>query len=418
MTLQNIPSLVETETVEPMYLRGSGARRMVLIGDGGFVAPTPNTIMTFSSYQTALAAVDDGGLGPIANNSPTPLQQAVYDTMMEGSIYDTATQELGVDFVYVINIRSEAEAQGVLPPVTTADWEAGLLLAETIQEPQLEEIFVGCYDVSVMTDDNGYIAHAQNMRAEGLKRVGFFTTDPTATKVLTAGTNSIIEATASVKSSFVVVHLDPLMQVKFAVKCACTPYYMDPAYGGYRSQSVSTSTIPVPMSKSDMNTYIGAGIVVDWLSVNPQTIGQVEPCMAVSTSYNADPISEIRPSDAYLHQRFNVDQMSYDTNVIAMGMIKQNDTVTAQAIALASITSYLQNAASLGYIQPKLVADINGPADPGFYIDIEIDDVNPFQLDKNMKVRPIGAVYMIQDYEIIQAPVTGAAASPSTSGGS
>jgi hypothetical protein len=391
---------------------------MVLIGDGGYVAPTPNTIMTFASYQDALTDVDDGGLGP-AIDTLTPLQQAVYDAMVEGSVYDTATQDLGVDFVYVINARTEAAVDDVLPALTTSDWEAALLLAETIQEPQLQEVFVGCYDVTFMTDStSGYIQHAGIMRAEGLKRIGFFTVDPTATTTLTAGTNSIIEATADVRSSFVVIHLDPLMQVKFATKCACTPYYLDPAYGGYRSQLVATPTIPIPMSREDMNVYIGAGINVDWLSINPNTVGEVEPCMAVSTSYNVDVLTEIRPSDAYLHQRFNVDQMSYDTNVIAMGMLKQNDTVTAQAIALASITSYLQNAVSLGYLQPKLVADVNGPTDDGYYIDIEIDDVNPFQIDKNMKLRPIGAVYMIQDYEIIQAPVTGAAASTPTSGGS
>ena len=118
-----------------------------------------------------------------------------------------------------------------------------------------------------------------------------------------------------------------------------------------------------------------------------------------------------RPSDSYAHQKFNADHQSVATNNIALGMIKTNDTVVAQAMALASITSYLQGEVANGYLQPKSVADSSGPADPGFYIDISIDMANPFQIDKNMKIRPIGAVYMIQDNEIIQAPVTGAAAS-------
>ena len=36
-------------------------------------------------------------------------------------------------------------------------------------------------------------------------------------------------------ASVVYIHADPLMQAKFATKCACTPYYQDPAYGAYRS---------------------------------------------------------------------------------------------------------------------------------------------------------------------------------------
>ena len=64
--------------------------------------------MKFSSYQSAIgASTDAGGLGPVSADGRTPLQQAVYDVMAEGSIYDSATQELGVDFVYVINVRSE-----------------------------------------------------------------------------------------------------------------------------------------------------------------------------------------------------------------------------------------------------------------------------------------------------------------------
>jgi len=424
-TLQNIPSLTENETVEPMYPRGSGARRMVLIGDAGFKPTGDNTVLKFASYQQCLAPVVDGGLGPVGSDGRSPLQQAVFDAIAEGSIYDSTNQTLGVDFVYVINVRTnDTLVGGDLPALTKDDWEEAIILAETIPEMELEEVFVGCYDTDVMTDElstdgtkTGYIPHAHIMRSNGQKRIGFFTVDPTKTIVLTSGENDITGMTDDVSSSFVVIHIDPLMQVKFATKCACTPFYNDPAYGGYRSQLVPTETVPIPMSRPDMDAYIGAGIVVDWLSINPNTIGQVEPCMAVATSYKPDPDTDVRPADAYLHQRLNVDRMSLDTNNIAMAMIKQNDTVTAQNMALASITSYLQNAVSQGYIQPKLVADDIGPADPGFYIDLSIDDINPFQIDKNMKTRPIGAIYMIQDNEIIQAPVTGAAASSSTGGG-
>ena len=59
----NIPTLVENEAVEPMYPRGSGAKQLAFIGDAGFNFTGTNKIYQFSSYQEAVLAVEDGGIG-------------------------------------------------------------------------------------------------------------------------------------------------------------------------------------------------------------------------------------------------------------------------------------------------------------------------------------------------------------------
>ena len=225
---------------------------------------------------------------------------------------------------------------------------------EEQQDQEILEVFVGYFPASgsdaVITAD---AAHNASLKTQGLKRRGFFTIDPTMSK---AAISSMVTSTVTpfVQDSTVVFHIDHTMQAKFATKCACTPYAVDPAYGAYRS--VLPGDI-YQVSRTDADDYIGMGLNVDWLSNNPDFIGNPEPVMAVSSAYRINLSTGTRPTDSYLHHRFNADQQSIATNQIAMRLLKTNNTIVAQAMAQASMTGYLQGQVTAGYLQPKLVAD-------------------------------------------------------------
>lgn len=392
MAIQNIPTLVENESSEPMYPRGSGAKRLLIIGDTG-AKPTTVEIKAFNDYASAVTEY-----GPEATGNV--LLKAIKDVFVEGSIFNVSLDKLGIDSIYACNCRTENSGDMV-----TKDFTDAMTLGESLPEQEIIELYVGCSDLDVMGDVK---THAATMRGMGLKRTGIFTIDGDS-DVITDKID-ILKMTDSgvtgyIASPFVYVHVDPNMQAAFAAKAACTEYFMDPGYKPYRSKTMSDI---LTMGRQDADDYTGAGFVVDGPSINPDFVGRPEPYMAVSTAYRIGD-GGTRPVDAYMHHRFNMDHQSVTTNNIALAMIKKNNTISARAMVEASCTGYLQSEVSAGNLQAKTTTDDGKPADPGFFVEIKVDAIDPFKLIKNMKARPQGSVHMIEDNEIIQAPVAGGA---------
>jgi len=394
MTIVNNPTLVENDSAEPMYPRGSGAKAIVVIGDAGVVADDPNVVYEFVDYAGALSE-----LGPEA--SANPLLAAIKDVFIEGSIFNVSLDKLGIEKVYAINIRTSAT-----PAVLTQKmWTDAMTLSETKADMQMVELYAGCYTVAVMKLVRDHILA---LRLTGLKRASIFTIDPT--KDLVDDKTDIFKMTDSSETTFindgtVSIHTNPKMQAAYAAKCACTEHFMDPAYKSYRSKTMEDI---IEIGRQLADDYTGAGFVVDGPSINPDFVGKPEPMMAVTTSYRIGP-GGTRPTDAFLHHRFNVDYQSVETNKIALGMIKKNNTITSRAMVEQSCIGFLQNEVSLGNLQAKTSTEDGKPADDGFFLEIKTDPLDPFKLIKNMKVRPVGSVHMIVDNEIIQAPAAGGA---------
>jgi hypothetical protein len=397
MTIINNPRLVENDAVEPMFPKGSGARQMMIIADQGVACPTKNVIKTYNDYPSALVDI-----GPASDTNI--LLQAIYDAFDEGAVYDPTTDNLGVETVYVINVRqNDTLVNGELPPLASGDWTDAIALAETKSDKDMIEVYPGCFDVSIM---GAAKTHALALRTSGLKRNEFFTIDPSLDLIDDKVT--IFLMTDSTKISFIndttiSIHTNPKNLVKYATKCACTPYGTDPGYGPYRTITMDGI---IELGTQDADDYTGAGFVVDAESLNPAFVGKPEPVMAVNTGYRINEGGTI-PTDAFMHHKFNVDHQSITTNDIVMSMIKKNNTVSGRAMALASCTGALNNEVTAGNLQAKTTTTDGRPVDPGYFIELVIGTLNPFEIIKNQKVRPQGSVHMVTDNEIIQAPVAG-----------
>jgi hypothetical protein len=397
MTIQNNPRLVENDVVEPMFPKGSGARQMIILADQGIACPTKNVILTYNDYPSALADI-----GPTSDNNI--LLQAIYDAFDEGAVYDPVNQALGIETVYAINVRqNDTLVGGDLPALTSGDWTDAITLAETKSDKDMIEVYPGCFDVSVM---GAAKTHALALRTTGQKRNEFFTVDPT--KDLVADKATIFLMTDSTEAHYIndttiSIHTNPKNLVKYATKCACTPYATDPGYGPYRTVMMDDI---IELGTQDADDYTGAGFVVDAESLNPDFVGYPEPAMAVNTGYRIN-VGGTRPTDAWMHHKFNVDHQSIATNDIVMSMIKKNNTVTGRAMAMASCTGLLNAEVTAGNLQAKTTTTDGRPVDPGYFVELVIGTLNPIEIIKNQKVRPQGSVHMVTDNEIIQAPVAG-----------
>lgn len=366
-----------------MYPRGTGADVIVVIGNAGFTKDT-SKVFTFSSYLDARQdhATVETAIGPEpADWTTNPLLKAVKDIFEEGAIR-SVTDQFGIDKVYCINVGSAP---------SSSDYTAAMTTAATLFDARVE-LYVGLNDASILA--------SLSTRLETLEQSGDYRN--AIVTVATDATDAQMKAMTDtaqedyVRGERVHIHTDRNMQAKYAAKMACSPYHQDPAYGPYRT--VTPEQI-VDRTNANRDELIEAGLVVDWVSKTDPT--KAEPCMAVSTAYRL--VSGTRSSASLAHARRNADHQFRETDKITLAHLKRNNTTIAKGLIEESARAYLKKEVTAGY----LIAKSSTPTDDGFLFELQFDPSDPYKLIRNRKVRPVGAVYTIDDYSIIQVPIAG-----------
>lgn len=377
--MSELPILDVIETAESQFSKGTGGDTILVIGK------TPNTknltkVLEFSEYAQAVKAVVDGGIGPEASNNP--LLVAIKDIFSEASIRNV-NDLLGIDKIYVVDIGSTPGPE---------DWLAAQ--TSTLGYPDIDiELYVGCSDLAVA---NSIKTNLNTMATKGKYRKAIFTNTANATVAdIAAMTDS--EQTSHIRSSRIIIKENPAMQAKFAAKMACTPYYQDPSYGPYRTATRDDIKI---YTDAEYETLVGAGIIPDWPYRSPYDSDktQVEPIRAVSTSFRKE--AGVRPVDANVHIRRNVDYQWRQSDLIVAAHLKDNDAETTLTLIEESVKSFFAGEVRKGYLVPKTTA----PVDQGFSAAIKSNPDDPYSLIFDRSVRPINAIYGVKEPSVIKAP--------------
>jgi hypothetical protein len=376
--------LTINETVEPLFPSGSGADPIVVIGDCGFAKDT-SKVYFFGNYGEAKKDHDSNpdsiGPEPVSWSSNPALKQ-VRDIFAEGAIR-TPDQTIGINQVYVINVGSAP---------LEADYTAAMETAATL--PVTVENYANLSTVTVL-DAIGTRMDELEDTADYRNAIG-----TVADGAISAKDDMIAMTDESendyAQNSRVHIHTNPDMQGTYAAKVACTPYYQDPGYGGYRSKITDDIVL---WKKGDRDELKDAGLVVD----APNLINPIlaEPYMAVSTGYKE--VGGVRPVDSLLHIRRNADHQWRQTDLITLRMVKMNNTAVAKGLIEQVANAYLKQEVENGYLTAKSTV----PIDPGFLFELTYDPIDPFKLNRLRKVRCVGSVQEISDTSVIQLPIGG-----------
>lgn len=378
-----VPKYTVQETTTSMYPRGEGSKKLIIFGETGETADL-TTLLTFHGYQDAVNQI-----GPM--DADNLLLAAVKDIYEEG-MARSPTDINSIGTIHAVNVGDAA---------TSADYLTAQQLTKTIYDPAIE-LYCGVFDTAIMTAIKGALA---TFKGDGLYRASLFTTDPEETDIaeIAAMTDPAVVSPATyIRSSQVGIKYDPATQAKFAAKMAYTPYWLSPALGAYRSIPASGIT---ELDPDDRKTLTNAGIITDWVAQSPfSTSGLAEPVRAVSTAIRSKDGSDQTldvPVDADFHARLNADQQWRQIDLRVAQLFKQNDTETGLKMLKLTLSDYLSGEAKKGYLKPKYSV----PSDPGFYVNLAEADVEPYTIRVERGVRPINAIYFIEEPSEIMAPI-------------
>ena len=358
-----------------------GSDVMLLIGKSD-IEQDLNEIYQFYNWTDA-----QNVLGPM---SPTnDVFNGCYNAFLEGSKYQTY-QSPTISKVYAI-------AMGQDP--TRGDYETAASNSEIKADVDLE-VYLQNYDIQ------NYTAHMVSMaaRLESLEdnnmyREALFTLDPTLDVADKVAFTNPTEQTF-IQDSRVNIHENEAMQAKYASEVVTTPYYIEPSGTPYRTAKPADIN---QYKMSDMNSLIEAGIVCDYLTpaTNQSVVGTVSPVVSVNTAHCMD-ATGTRGLDTYTQVRRNVDYQWHQTDLIAEGEVKSNNTELALESLINSITSFFNAQVTLGSIYPQTAI----PADNGYYVDAIPDSDNENLIHVLRGIRPTPSIYFID----IQSDIYGPAA--------
>jgi hypothetical protein len=368
----NIPRLTIKETVEPLYSTGKGGKHIITIGTRGEGKGNPKKVYEFSNYDDARKYPEEGGIGPQNIEKSNPLLKAIENIFAEAEI-KKPLENLGIDKIYAIDI-------GIEP--TVDQYIQALQTITKLTDIEIE-LYIGLNDLKIL---NIIANHLTILENQGIYHIALASAHKNSTieelKKITDPTDPV-----HINHSRIIIHTNPDMLAAFTSKIACTPYHVDPAYGSYRSKQKKDIKILDPQTSDEL---VGAGLVVDWPAKSQfSTSDEVEPCMAISTNYRL--FDGDKPVDSLLHHRLVYDHYAHIIDTIVAGFLKQNNTEVVRHLAEQKCQAYLQKE-----VETERLAQ--------YTCNIQSNPSNPYSLTVQTTLRPMGTIYEIIIYRIIQTP--------------
>ena len=374
--MADIPTITVNEVSEPMYPAGSGGDNICVIADAGFTKDVTK-IYTFGNYNEARGDHSStDGIGPEpADWDDNVLLATIRDIFAEGAQTEP-THTLGIEKVYAINVGDAPSNQDISDAID---------LAATIPDCRIEVL----PQVSDLTNMGALKASLVALDGDGDFRLGIIVVSDVEDTISDMTDMTDTENTpAGVSSDRILIESDPAKVGKLAAKIATTPYYIDPAYGAYRSLS---ATDLYNRSRLDLDTLVAGGVCCDWL--NPDDVTKMEPCMCVSTAFRL--LDGSRPVSSFVHARRNADEQFRQIIQRAKSQLKRNNTLKARMLIEQNSISYLEEQKKAENIEDYL-------------LDISVSTATPYGIIINAKVRPAAADYFITFNGLVQTPTGGA----------
>lgn len=366
MALTKIPGLYYDETAE-YQTAGTGGKIPVFIGVTGNTATSGyavdgTQINKFTEWAEVNRTIANGGIG--TDTSTNKLLAVLKDFFEEAEI--KFTEDLGVPYIYVIDVGAGTSKDVWLTALTTAKTQSDAII----------ELYIGAEAIS----DNGYslpdfihAAHASIMvESANLNLRTGFTTKEGATDAQLIALNPV--DTGILKSRIGII--EPLKVGKHFARICTTPYYLEPGYMEFRTITPGTFKA---RTRAEELALQNAGIIFGHdEKVNNLTLCRIN--LSTSTAFAANP----RPADSLFHARFNADNLLRRVFEAVYPQVKANESssniVTAQTAVDAVIDDEVKAERMISY--DETTGD-------GTRLILVESTSNPYDMELSGQIQPI-----------------------------
>ena len=370
---------VEYETEE------NGGKIPVFIGKTGNTATEGyavdgTQILTFKKFSEVNRSIANGGIG--TNKETNPLLSVLEDFFEENEVR-SSEDNMGAPYVHVIDVGNGTSKNAWLTALTTAKKERKSII----------EFYYGADSIT----DTGYTlpdfinaAHASIMTetANLNLRTGF------ATKIgaTDAELMALNPATGGILKSRVNI-IEPDKFGKIAARICTTPYYIEPGFLPFRSVGKGEFK---SRTDAEITALQNAGIIIGIdEGVDDYILTRIN--LGVSTSYALDP----RPADAWLHHRFNADNLLRRVFKAIYSQVKANETVSYIVKAQTQVDAVIDDE-----VDKERMIKFDSKTGKGTKLTLRESDSNPFDMKLEGPIQGINATHAIYVSVTIKNPAT------------
>lgn len=305
------PGVYFDETTE-LELVGIGAKIPVVIGATGNTGtqtyPVDGTnIQTFRNFDDANKSIANGGIG---TDTSTNKVLAFLEKFFEEAEPRT-TEDLGVPFVYVIDVGDGTTKQS---------WLTALTNAKKLNKATAE-VYIGADNITDYTLSafiSGAMASIATETTNLNLRTAFFTKEGATDEQLIAlnpSSGGILDSRCFL--------CEPLEFGKTVARFCTTPYWVEPGFLPYRTVTPGTFK---ERTNAEIEALQAAGVVINCDEVVDTDV-YCRINLSTSTAYAATK----KPADALGHCRFNADHLLREIFKAVYPQVKNNE-VTSQIV--------------------------------------------------------------------------------------
>lgn len=379
MPITETPKVIYKEINSNPILKGNGAQIPVFIGNTGNKTPVEG-IQRFKNYTAARRTVENGGIGldPETNSLLNRVKEFFEETRK------TAASEITAPYVYVVDLGEASLAD-------TKMWTDAMEIVKSKRDIQVE-VFCGITAEEVNAEggvtkmvalmESAYTSIIEDS-ATGNPRIGYFTVDDISDEDIMKLTSD--DETTYIQQSRIVL-AEPTSFGKIIGKICTTPSDEEPGYTDFRSIMPGIFNKRTPEQELELQN---AGIIF----IRDELAGSnIHPKidLSVSTAFAKQP--DLRPNDALLHARRNVDQLVRDVYEVLYAQLKRNETETN--------LSYLQS--SVDVLVQKYID--KGSMMEGTEINVIESDIEPYDLAVEGAAVPVNITALIGFQLYVEAP--------------
>lgn len=378
MTNPKTPGIYFNENVESELIV-AGAKIPVIIGKTGNTA-TENypvdgsAFLKFSKYADANRTIANGGIG--TDTSTNPLLAFLKDFFEEATV--TASDQLGVPYVYVIDVGAGTDKTA---------WTTAFTTAKRLNDATVEA-YVGADNITDYTL-SAFIAGAAASIASETRNLNLRTGFVTKTGATDAQLIALNPTSGGILNSRMFL-LEPLLFGKTVARFCTTPYYVEPGFLPYRTVEPGTF---IKRTEAEVEALQEAGVVVN---VDEGVYSDIY-CrinLSVSTAYAKNP----RPADATGHARFNADHLLREIFKALYPQIKDNE-VQSNIVKRQSIV----NAIIDEEIEAKRIKPYDSTTGKGTKLTL-VEAENPYDMELNGQILPVNCTKAILVNAQLQLP--------------
>lgn len=378
MPITKRPGLYFDENVE-YELTGTGAKIPVVIGKTGNSGTSDykvdgTQVLKFVSFDEANRTIANGGIG--TDTESNPVLAFLEEFFQESAI--TTSDQLGVPYVYVIDVGDGK---------TKKSWLDALTTAKTLNEVQVEA-YVGAdaiTDYTLAAFLAGAVTSIETETTNLNLRTGFATkTDGTDAELIT------LASTTGVPSSRLFV-CEPLLYGKTVARFCTTPYYVEPGFLQYRS--VKPGVFKARTNAEVLSLQNGGVIINTDERVDTDVYCRIN--LSTSTAFSQSP----RPADALGHARFNADNLLRQIFKAVYPQIKDNETATNLVKAQTKVDAIID-----AEVESERMIAYNSVTGEGTKLTLVESDSQPYDMELTGQILPVNCTVAINVKAKIKNP--------------